>query len=171
MRDSRVSVWTATTFTSSTAATNGPTIDLLGDYTWNGNFRHGTSLHGVGVEIMASSAAIGNDADGFTLTWKWQTAPSVAGVPGAWVDAGTIGVLAYDETNGWTVDGTLTGAGLGGTISTGLTRAKLSTRLRTNAPYARLVCTPASVGGTASVLTRAFISDGTNPYLDNGVVY
>uniref|UniRef100_UPI002027BD9B hypothetical protein n=1 Tax=Caballeronia sp. ATUFL_F1_KS39 TaxID=2921766 RepID=UPI002027BD9B len=84
---------------------------------------------------------------------------------------GVIGVLAYDEVNGWTVDGTLTGAGLGGVLATGLTRAKLSTRLRTNAPYCRLVCTPGDIEGTATVVTRAFLSDGTNTYLDNGVVY
>lgn len=167
MRESRVPVWTATTFVNGTAATNGPTIDLLGDYTWVGGFRHGTSLHGVGVEIMASGAALGTDADGFTLTWKWQTSVDNS----TWVDAGQIGVLAFDEVNGWTVDGTLTGAGLGGVLATGLTRAKLSTRLRTHAPYARLVCTPADIEGTGTVYTRAWLSDGTNPYLDNGVVY
>lgn len=168
MRDSRVPVWTQTTFVNGTAATNGPTISLLGDYTWTGNFRHGTSLYGVGVEILVSGAVIGTDADGFTLTWKWQTSPDDS----TWTDAGTIGVIAYDETKGFTVDGTLTGAGLGGeTIATGLTRAKMSSRLRTNMPYARLVCTPSDIEGTGTVVTRAFLSDGTHPYLDNAVIY
>lgn len=161
MRDSRVTAWNTTTFVSGTAATAGPTIDLLDGYTWTGSYAEGTSLYGVGVEIIAGSVSLGSDTDGFTLTWKWQVSDDNS----TWVDGPTIGVIAYDDTNGFTKDGTLTGAALG------LTRAKLSSRLRTTKRYARLYCTPSDIESTATVTTNAYISDGSHPFADSGRIY
>ena len=148
-----------------TTTVTGPDINLLDGYTYNGSYREGTSLYGIGAEIMVSGVTLGNDADGVTWTWKWQVAPDSSGSAGTYVDAATIGVIAYDDTNFFTKDGTLTGAALG------LTRAKLSSRLRTTKPWARLVCTSADIEGTFTCTVKAWLSDGTHPFADSGVIY
>lgn len=160
MRDSRVTVWTNPTVISTNAATNGPTIDLL-SYGYVGDHLYGTSLYGAGVEIIAGAVVAGSDTDGFTLTWKWQ----VSADGSTWVEGGHIGVIGWDDTPGYTKDGTITGTTLG------LARAKLSTRLRTVKRYCRLVCTSADIEGSATVSVTAFLADGTNPYIDSGVIY
>lgn len=165
MRDSRVDIFNTTTLSTSTTSVNGPGINLLDGYTYNENYAEGTSLYGVGAEIIMTEATLGTDADGVTFTWKWQVAPDNSGVAGTYVDGPTIGVLAYDETNGWTKDGTLSGDPLG------LARAKLSSRLRTTKPWARLVCTSSDLEGTFSVVANAYLSDGTHPFADSGRVY
>lgn len=165
MRDSRIQIFVPTTLDATTTSVSGPGINLLDGYTYNGTYFEGTTLYGFPFEVMGSSAVIGNDADGFTLTWKVQAAPDSSGSPGTYTDLATIGVMAYDETNGWTKDGTLTGSALG------LTRAKMSGRVVTTKPWVRLVCTSGSLTGTASVLVRAWIVDGAHPFPDSGRIY
>ena len=166
MRDARIpNLIPQTTMNATTTTVTGSPLNLLEGYVWNGNYRFGTTGGGLGVEIMASSGVIGNDADGFTIAFKWQTAPDVSGAPGTWTDAGTIGTLAFDETNGWTVDGTLAGAKFNAN------RAKMSAHLRTYQPWTRMVATATSLTGTATVVVEAYVADGAHPYSDNGLIY
>lgn len=165
MRDSRIQIFVPTTLDATTTSVNGPDINLLDGYTYNGGYAEGTTLYGFPFEVMGSSAVIGNDADGFTLTWKVQAAPDNSGVAGTYTDLATIGKMAYHQTNGWTKDGLTTGTALG------LTRAKMSGRAITTKPWVRLVCTATSLTGTASVLVRAWIVDGAHPFPDSGRIY
>lgn len=165
MRDARVSVWTNPSIVSNSVnSVTGPTIDLLGSG-YVGDHKQGTELYGIGVEII-NGAVTGADADGFLLIWKWQVAPDSSGSPGTWVDGMTIGTVAWDATKGWTKDGTLAGATLG------LTRAKLQSRLRTAGNrFARLVVTGSDLSdNTASISLRAYLSDGTHPHADSGII-
>jgi len=162
MRDSRVIVWNTTVHDSTTGTLNGPDINLLDGKVWNGETREGTGRYGVRVVIIVNGVTLGTDADGFLSTWKWQVAPDASGVAGTYVDGPTIGTIAYDETNGFTKDGTLAGAALN------LTRAKLQSTLRTTMPWARLVQTPTDVEGTCVYTTQAYLSDGVHPFADTG---
>ena len=166
MRDARVNVWANPSQLSvSVTSVTGPTIDLLADIDGDFSFGAGDYGYGLGVELMAYGVSIGNDADGFTLTWKWQYAPNNAGSPGTWVDGNVIGVMAYHQTNGWTKDGTLAGAALG------LTRAKLKARAHPDSyRFARLVCTGGDLEGTVTVNTKAWVSDGT-PSINDQRIY
>lgn len=162
MRDPSVNVWNTTTI-SADGATNGPTIDLLEDYV--GDHQYGTSMYGLPVEILADDIVAGTDADGWTLTWKWQVAADDgAGSPDTWIDHTQIGVIATDSDIAFTKDGTITGDALG------LDRAKLQTRLRTAKRFARLVCTAADVEGSSTVRTRAWLTDGTLCFADTAVI-
>lgn len=163
MRESRVNVWNTTSHAAD-GATTGPTIDLLDGYV--GDYLYGTSLYGFPVEIIMDSVSMGTDVDGITATWKWQFAPDDGtGSPGTWVDGPTIGVVAVASNGEFTKDGTLAGDKL-----VGLTRGKLQSRARTTKRFARLVCTIADLEGGATLRSRAFMTDGTLPYADTGVV-
>lgn len=165
MRDSRVTIFNSTVMNTGTTTVTGPDINLLDGFTWNGSYAEGTGLYGVGAEVMVSDVTLGTDADGVLFTFKWQVAPDSSGVAGTYVDAATIGVIAYDETNGFTKDGTLAGAALG------LTRAKLSSRLRTTKLWARIACTSSDLEGTFVATVNGWLSDGTHPFADSGRVY
>lgn len=165
MRDSRVTVFNSTAMSTAVTTVTGPDINLLDGYTYTGSYAEGTSLYGIGVELMVSGVTLGTDADGVLFTFKWQVAPDSSGVAGTYVDDATIGVIAYDETNLFTRDGTLTGTALG------LTRAKLSSRLRTTKPWARIVCTSSDLEGTFVATVKGWLADGSHPFADSGRVY
>lgn len=166
MRDSRVTLWAnPSELSATTTSVTGPTVDLLEDIDGDYVFGSGDYGYGLGAEVMAYSAVLGTDADGFTLTWKWQFAPNNAGVAGTWVDGPVIGVMAYDDVNGWTKDGLITGAALG------LSRAKLKARGRAEGNrFARLVCTGGDLEGTVTVQTKAWVSDGSD-FINSGLIY
>lgn len=157
MRDASVSVWTTQTISSSTT-TYGPTINLLEDYV--GDHLYGTGPYGLPVEIIADTISAGTEADGFTLTFSWQYSDD----GNTWIDSTHIGVIAVNDNDVFSKDGTVTGDDLG------LTRAKLQTRGRTAKQYARLKCVSADIEGSASVRVSAFLSTGTLPFADTGVI-
>lgn len=158
MRDSRVSIWTNPTVISADGATNGPNIDLLGDY--HGTRKHGTSLYGLPFEVLVGSVNTGT-GDGFTLTVKTQVAPDNSGSPGSWRDDEQVGVFTIDT------DGNILRED--GSTKLNLTRGKLSGRLRTHEPWGRIVVTAAGITGGETASVTAYVSDGTAVFND-GVV-
>lgn len=166
MRDSRITVLAATALTNGSASVNGTDIDLLGGYTGD-HLNAVNPEYGIGVELMVKSVTLGTDADGFTVAFKWQVAPDNAGVAGTYVDWEPIGVIAYDETNGFTKDGTLAGDALG------LSRAKMKARLK-GVPsvyaWARVVATATDLEGTGTCTVVGWPSDGSDS-LNTQVIY
>lgn len=156
MRDSRVKIIDETTI-STDGTTNGANIDLLENYV--GDHLYGTGPYGLPVEILASNVVTGT-GDGFTVTAKWQVAPDNSGSPGSWVDASTIGVFTIDTDGNFMKNG----------VIYGLTRAKLQSRLKTSKPWARVVFTAAGISGGETIKIRAWLSDGTLPLADTGVI-
>lgn len=146
MRDSRVAVFTGTPGTdidvSTATTTNGATLDLLnlnigidGDY-WQGS----PNGYGLGVELLFYSIT-GAQAD---VAIKWQVGDDGTN----WVDdQQVIPATALDE---------VVADSPGGKIA-------ISTRLRTNRRYARLVVTSTNMSGS-SFSFNAWLSDGTNDF-------
>lgn len=166
MRDSRVILWTnPSPMSASITTVTGPTVDLLEGY--NGSQVYGTSLYGFGAEIMVYGVVVGTDADGGIVTFKWQVAPdNGSGAAGTFVDAETIGAIAYNAAGLFTIDGTVGGTAFPAT----LTRAKLKARLRTAKRFCRLVATGTDLEGTVALNTKAWLSDGTIAFGDSGVI-
>lgn len=155
MRDSRVTVFNQTTV-NSTAAVNGPSIDLRAGRV--GTTVYGTSLYGLGVEVIISNVR-GNAARNLDVWWQRSQDGTT------WEDFGRVGRFQINSSGQLLKeDGT----------PLGLDRAKLSTRLVTGmGRYARLRLVPSGTWdntGPNDAVVNAYISDGTLPYSDTGKI-
>ena len=158
MRESRVNIWANPTLIDADGTYAGPDISLLGDYV--GSHLYGVNDYGLPAEFIAKDVVTGT-GNGFTVTLKWQVAPDNSGAAGTYVDWGTIGVFTIDTDGKFLKD----------SVIYPLTRAKLQTRLRaTTRPWARVVATAAGITNGESLSLSGFLSDGTVPYADTGVI-
>ena len=140
MRETRVTVWdNAEGAITADGTVNGPTIDLLENYT--GSYKEGTGQYGLGVEIVCTSIS-GNE---FSLTFKWQVSDDAS----TWVDHEQI----------YTTTGPVAAA------AAPKTKIVLPTRLKTPRRYARIVRVIANiVAADATITTKAWVSDGTTKF-------
>jgi hypothetical protein len=151
MRESRVNIWTNPTTINANGTTNGPTIDLLADYT--GVHLYGTSDYGLPFEVIVSNPTAGTGTQ--TVTFKVQESADGTN----WTDAGLVGTITFS----------------GGVFSInseqkpGLGRAKLAGRIRTARRYGRLVAVASGFAGGASCQTQAWVGDGAAPRNDGRV--
>lgn len=154
MHESRVNIWTNPTPFNSNTTVNGPTIDLLADYT--GTHIYGTSLYGLPVQVWAYDVVPGTGTGG-KLVIKAQESPDGTN----WTDLQTIGAIELDANGDFIVDGT---------GRPGLSRAKITGRIKATERYARLAVTSTGLSGGRSVKVKAYVSDGTNAHNDGRVV-